>query len=126
MEESVKNRVIIALAILTAIFFVATIGSCGSAGRMKSYRDKEMANRLDFEEKATKCVQEKTALQERLKNATQSLESEKTDHQITKKALLQEQLVNESLKEEVAKVTKLKEQLEADLKESLAKSKSKK
>ena len=126
MEENIKNRVILILGIITAIFFIGTIGSCASAGRMKSARDKEMASRLDFEEKTTKCAQERNALQERLKAATQALETEKTDHQVTKKALLQEQLVNDSLKDELLKLTKVKEKLEESLSEAANKSKTRK
>jgi len=126
MEENIKNRIILILSVITAIFFIGTIGSCASAGRMKSARDKEMAGRLDFEEKTTKCAQERNALQERLKVATQALETEKTEHQATKKDLLQEQLVNDSLKDELLKLTKVKEKLEESLNAASNKSKTKK
>lgn len=119
MEEGLKNRVILILSILTLIFFIGTVGSCGNASRLKSSRDKEMATRLDLEEKMSKFAQEKAGIEENLKSANQGLEEEKAAHQATKKALLQEQLVNQSLKEELQKVVKLKEALEEDLKEAL-------
>jgi len=125
MEESVKNRLILILAILAVIFFIGTIGSCANTTRMKSSRDSEMVKRLDLEEKMSKFTQEKNLFQERLKNATQALDEEKTAHEATKKELYQEKLVNQSLKEELAKVAKLKEALEEDLKEALAGAKSK-
>jgi chromosome segregation ATPase len=125
MEESIKNRVILILAILTAIFFIGTVGSCSNVSRLKVARDKEMAQRLEVEEKINKFVQEKSAVEEKLSTATQALEEEKAAHQATKKALLQEELVNQSLKEELQKVTKLKEALEEDLKEALVSGKSK-
>ena len=53
------------------------------------------------------------------------LEDTKAENETTKKALLQEQLVSQSLKEELQKVTKLKETLEDDLKDALVKVKSK-
>lgn len=119
MEESIKNRVILILSVLSAIFFIGTVGSCGNMGRLRSIRDKEIATRLDLEEKMSKLMQEKLGLEKKLNDLTEGLEAEKAGHQATQKALLQEQLVNQSLKEEIAKVTKLKEALEEDLKEAL-------
>lgn len=124
MEESIKNRVILILAILTAIFFIGTIGSCSNAHRLKIARDAEMTKRLDLEENMTKFMQEKAASDAKTKSLAQQLEEEKAAHEATKKALQQEQLVNQSLNEELQKVTKLKEALEEDLKEALVKSKS--
>ncbi len=119
MEEAMKTRLIVILGIFAIIFFIGMIGSCSNASRMRSARDKEMATRLDLEEKMSKFAQDKSGIEEKLKTMTQALEEEKTAHEVTKKALLQEQLVDESLKEELTKVTKLKEKLEEDLKEAL-------
>jgi hypothetical protein len=120
MEEGAKNKLILILAVLAAIFFVTTLGSCNNYRMQKTAKNKEMATRLDLEEKMAKYVPEKAVLEQKLNSATQALEEEKTAHQATKKALLQEQLVNQSLKEELEKVVKLKETLEEDLKEALA------
>jgi|SRR3989338_317368 len=125
MEEAIKNRVILILAILTAIFFIGTVGSCSNVGRLKIYRDKEMAQRLEAEEKINKFMQDKSVAEEKLNAAIQELAEEKVAHQASKKALLQEQLVNQSLKEELQKLTKLKEALEEDLKEALVSGKGK-
>jgi hypothetical protein len=124
MEGTIKNRIILVLVILTAIFFVATVNSCSNIYRQKAARDKEMAVRLDLEEKMNKFVQEKTASEEKMNTANKQLEEEKTAHQATKKALEQEQLVNQTLKEELQRISKLKEALEEDLKEALVKNKS--
>ena len=126
MEESLKNRVILILGILTVIFFIGTLGSCSSSLRNKNSRDKEMAARMELEEKMSKFSQDKTTIEKQLASVAQQLEEEKAGHQASKKALLQEQLVNQSLKEELQKVTKLKEALEEDLKEALVTSKSSK
>jgi hypothetical protein len=125
MEEAIKNRVILILGILAAILFIANINSCSNAYRNKAARDKEMASRLDLEEKMGKFSQEGAKLAEQLKASVGALEEEKAAHQATKKALVQEQLVNQSLKEELQKVTKLKDALEEDLKEALVSAKSK-
>ncbi|MCM8781151.1 MAG: hypothetical protein NC908_04435 [Candidatus Omnitrophica bacterium] len=121
MEETLKDRLILILGILTVIFFIGMVGSCSNLNRYKTQRDKEIANRLDLEEKLT---QDKQLLEKRLSSLTQELEEEKAAHQATKKALLQEQLVNQSLKEELQKVSELKNALEEDLKEALIKNKT--
>lgn len=122
MEDSLKDRLIIILAILSAIFFLGTLKSCDSARRERLARDKEMARRMELEEKASGFAQDKTVVDNELKNVTSALEEEKAAHQATKKALLQEQLVNQSLKEELQKLIKLKEALEEDLKDALVES----
>jgi len=126
MEEGIKNRIIIILAILTAIFFISTVGSCNNAQQQRLNRDKEMATRLDLEEKMGKFTQEKETIEAKLNSATEELEKEKAAHQVTQKALSQEQLMTQSLKEELEKITKLKETLEEDLKEALITGSSKK
>jgi len=120
MDEAIKMRVIYILAILTAIFFVSSVSSCSATHRLKSGRDKEMLTRLDLEEKFSKITQEKTRIEDKLAGLTKGLEEEKTAHQATNKALLQEQMVSQSLKEEVDKINRLKDALEENLKEALA------
>lgn len=122
--QGLENRVILVLTILTVIFFMSTVGSCSNAHRLKLARDKEMATRLDLEEKMNKFVQEKTTWEDKLDSLTQDLEKEKAAHEATKGVLTQEQLVTQSLKEELEKLTQLKETLEDDLKEALIKGKS--
>lgn len=124
MEETLKNRIILILGLLTVIFFIGTASSCSNAQRQKVARDKEMAIRLDLEEKMNKFGQEKLALEKKLNTLSQELAEVQAAGETTQKALLQEQLVNESLKKEVLKVTKLKEKLEEDLKEALVADKS--
>lgn len=104
MDEGLKNRIVIILAMLTAIFFFGTLGSCSSALRQKTGRDKEMSMRLQLEEKMSKFSQEKSALEEKAKAKEKEAEELKAELEATKKTLAQEQLVNESLKEELQKV----------------------
>lgn len=124
MEEAMKNKLIIILAILTCIFFVISLDSCNNSRKHKTVRDKEMATRLDLEERMSKLYQTKSNIDQELKNISKSLEEEKAAHEADKKILLQEQLINQSLKEELQKVIKLKEALEEDLKEALVINKS--
>ena len=115
----VKNRIILILSILSAILFISTLGSCNNAFRQKAARDKEMVTRLELEEKMSKFSREKTAADEKIKSLQKQSEEEKAANEVAKKALMQEQLVNQSLKDELSKVTKLKDTLEEDLKEAL-------
>ncbi|MGE5197485.1 MAG: hypothetical protein ACM3IL_03155 [Deltaproteobacteria bacterium] len=124
MEESLKNRLILILGIMTVIFLTISIASCSDSRKQKVSRDKEILSRMNLEEKINNFTQEKQALDKKIANLNQELTAEKAAHETTEKALLQEQLVNQSLKEEVLKVTKLKEKLEEDLKEALVAAKS--
>lgn len=120
MEDSMKDRLILILGIICVIFFVGMAGSCSSAARIKAARDKEMSTRLDLEEKMAKTAQNNSAYEDKIIQLTKSLEEEKTAHEATKKALLQQQLMTQSLEEELDKVIKLKETLEENLKEALS------
>jgi len=121
MEENIKNRVILILAILTIIFLMGAVRSCSTAKKLKTTLielDKEKAISWDSEQKMNELKQEKAAL-------AKDLEDAKTENETTKKALMQEQLVSQSLKEELQKVTELKKTLEDDLKDALVKNKTK-
>ena len=126
MEESLKNRIIIALVILALIFLIGMIKSCSDSGRYKINGSNEMRTRIDCEEKLNNFSKEKAAMENKANAATEALEEERAALAATKKALLQEQLVSQSLKEEIEKITKLKEALEEDLKEALVKVKAEK
>jgi multidrug resistance efflux pump len=117
MEENLKSRVIFILALLSLIFFLVTMASCGSLFRYKKAKDKETAARFDLEERVNKLTQEKTLAESKLNSLSEELKKERT-------ALEQAELVSQSLKEELDKVTKLKEKLEEDLKEALVAVKS--
>ena len=67
MEENIKGRAIIILAILTLLLFILNIGSCASSFSQGSARRKEMAQRMDLEEKFGKLNQEKAAVIDKLK-----------------------------------------------------------
>ena len=126
MEDSLKNRIIIALAILSLIFLIGMIKSCSDSGRYKINGNNEMRTRLDCEEKLNNFSKEKAAIEKKVSAVTEVLEEERVALTAAKKALSQEQLVSQSLKEEIEKITKLKEALEEDLKEALVKNKAEK
>lgn len=98
-----KNNLAVALLVICAVLIFLNIQSCGTGLRQKKAREKEMAVRLDAEEKLVKLAQEKQAVEDKLAQKEQELADEKAAHQVTKKALVQEQLVNQGLKEELAR-----------------------
>lgn len=121
MEENIKNRVILILAILTIIFLTGAVRSCSTAKKLKTTLfelDKEKAVSWDSQQQMNELKKEKAAL-------VKDLEDAKTENETVKKALMQEQLVSQSLKEELQKVTELKKTLEDDLKDALVKNKAK-
>jgi len=120
MEENIKGRAIIVLSILTVLLFVLNIGSCASSLNQGVARKKEMAQRIELEEKLSKFNQEKSVIIDKVKTKDKELDEEKAAHQVTKKALVQEQLIVQSLKEDLQKVIKTKETLEEELKRVLA------
>ncbi|MBN2830830.1 MAG: hypothetical protein JXL82_00915 [Candidatus Omnitrophica bacterium] len=123
MEGLPKNRQVVILLVLCISFFILNIGSCISSYSQGSLRKKEMAQRLDAEEKLVRLSQEKVSLTGKLNAKEKELEEERVAFQATKKALLQEQMVCQTLKDELQKVTKVKETLETDLKKALKESK---
>lgn len=106
MDDNLKNRLVIILAVLLAVFFFGTLSSCNSAMRQKAARDKEMAARLVLEEKMNKFTQERSSLEEKAKVKENEAQEAKAALEEVKKALVQEQLLSQSLKEELQKAAK--------------------
>jgi hypothetical protein len=125
VEENLKKRLVLILGGFNILFLLMAMGQCNNARLQKIERDKETFRKLDVEEKMNKFVQDKTALEEKLKNSEAALAEEKALGEAVKKTLVQEQLVNQSLKNEIEKISKLKEALEEDLKEALVSGKAK-
>ncbi|MCX5711144.1 MAG: hypothetical protein NT060_04205 [Candidatus Omnitrophica bacterium] len=117
MDERIKNLVIIVLGVLCFLLIIGTISSCSGAYRQKLARDKEMAGRLDLEEKMSKYSQERVAMEERVKSKDKDLQEATSELAGVKKELLEEQMISKSLKDDLAKLTKTKESLEEDLKQ---------
>lgn len=119
MEFLFKNRPVLILSVLCVLLFLLNIGSClNSYSKTSAYR-KEMAQRFDVEEKIAKLSQEKALLTEKLKAQEKESQEDKAALEATKKSLLQEQLVGQTIKDDLQKLTKINEALELKLKESL-------
>jgi septal ring factor EnvC (AmiA/AmiB activator) len=120
MSELLKNKAVLIAGICAALFFALSIKSCADSYRLKNSRDKEMALRLDLEEKLHKSSQAKTSVDEQVKKMAQEFTAAQAALQEARTALAQEQQINQSLKNELEKLTKLKDALENNLKEALA------
>lgn len=112
VDEQVQNKVLLAAIILAVVCLVLAISSGIAASKNKLSLQREMALRLEVEEKLAGISSKSTTLESDLKASQDQLMRTKT-------ALEQEKLSNEALKTELDKLTKLKEQLEKDLKEAL-------
>ncbi|MBU0503384.1 MAG: hypothetical protein ABH882_03320 [Candidatus Omnitrophota bacterium] len=122
MEEDIRGKLFPILVLLTLIFFITTVKSCSGINKQKNMKDKEMYARLEAEEKL-QDVKKGWDLQLIVKD--KELKDEKSAHEATKNLLDQERLINKDLKEELDKVTKVKEVLEEELKDVLVNSKLK-
>lgn len=120
MDDAIKSRAIIILAVLLLILFIFNIGSCANAYNQNTARKKEMFQRIDLEEKMNKFNQEKASFAEQLKEKEKELEKEKASLQAANKELAREQSANQNLKDELDKTNRLKSALEEDLKKALA------
>ena len=119
MELKKKDNIMMLLAILSALFFVATIASCGALHKEKKEKNNEIFKRMNLEEKVNNYMQEGTSLSAKLKKADKALQEEKAAHETTKKTLAQEQMVNQSLQDEIQKLTKLNQTLEENIKKAV-------
>jgi hypothetical protein len=120
VNDKLKTYGILAFAILSVILLVITVKSCTNLRSLEQKLRTESAQRFDSEEKAQKVGQEQAALADQLKKAQGSLAENTTELETAKKTLLQEQMVNQNLKLELEKVSKLKSALEEDLRQALA------
>jgi predicted Holliday junction resolvase-like endonuclease len=119
MEGSLKNRLIIILGILSLIFLVIAVTSCNRSMQQDSKRKAEILKRMNAEESVSNLSRDKEVSLKKIDTLTKELAAAKSELETAQKSLKQEQLVNQGLKDEVLKLTKIKEKLEADLKEAL-------
>ena len=121
-----NNKTVIILGVSTLVLLIFSIASCANVYNKDYLRKKEMLQRMETEEKISKSAQESAACAQKLKTIQKDLDDEAAAHLATKKALIQEQMISQSLKDDLQKVTKLKEALEAELKKESSNKKAKK
>jgi predicted nuclease with TOPRIM domain len=122
--DVLKNRLAVILGILNVILLLVAINSCAQSKKSIDVKKKAELQSWEWNDKFNKVSDAKTALEDSVKKLTGEMEQAKSDLESAKKALLQEQLINKSLKGELEKLSKLKDALEQDLKSALVSGKS--
>jgi hypothetical protein len=103
MDDTQRNRVILVLVIAVVILAIVSFVSSSTAYRQKVARDQEMLSRLEVEEKMNKVVQEDQKRNFNVRKIQEEMVDERISHQQTKEALVREQLISQSLREELEK-----------------------
>ena len=117
-REIFKDKKILTLVILVFVFFIIAVGSCSQSRRQKTIIKQEISKRMDLEVQIANFQNQEKGLKDNLLTSQQELNQIKQELEVTKKALSQEKLINSSLKKELDKVSKLKEALEEDFKQT--------
>ncbi|MFC1646175.1 hypothetical protein ACFL2Y_03250 [Candidatus Omnitrophota bacterium] len=120
MASRTKEPVLLVLVILTIIGFIFAFNSNTKADKNRKLFEKEMAFRLDMEEKVSKLRNENMDLATALKNKDLDIRQKVELIGDLNQTVSDQNTEIESLKSELRKVTLLKEQLESDLKEALS------
>ncbi|RJO64731.1 MAG: hypothetical protein C4540_03425 [Candidatus Omnitrophota bacterium] len=104
MNEQLRQKLVIGLAISNAVFLIVAVGSCSGSHRQKLAKDKELYARIEIEEKLNKMMQENKALEVKIKEKDKALEEEIKARSESGKLLAQERLIAQGLKEELNKL----------------------
>ncbi len=116
MGVNLKNRLALIVGIFCVIMLIVAVNSCQQTDRFRKAKEKESSLRFDVEEKLSDAMNARTSAEEKARRLEQSVEQLTAEIEAAKKALVQEKMVNDSLKEEIFKINKLKDALEEDLK----------
>lgn len=122
--DVLKNRLAVILGILNVILLLVAVNSCSQYKKSIDVKGKAEVKSWEWEEKFNKVSGDKLLLEDAMKKFSQEMAQSKADVESAQKALLQEQLINKSLKGELEKLSKLKDALEQDLKNALVSGKS--
>lgn len=106
MEGLIKNKAFLFSVILNFSLLVFVITSCSEVRRQTKVSENEIYLRMVAQEELKNATQEKQGIEGSISSLSKQLEEEKASHELTRKALLQEQLVGKALKEELGKITK--------------------
>lgn len=121
MEGAImKNKVSMILSAAVIIFFLLWLNAVSGVSKQRTLANDKAVLSMELGEKNIKLEKQRSDLSEELKKAQAALAEEKAQHEETKKILSQEQVAEQALKVELERVTRLKEELEKDLKGSMA------
>lgn len=120
MDENVKDKVILALAVACALLFFGMISSCSKSRQTMIAREKEMSIRFDAQAEVYNMQKEKTALENKLQKAQDAVKSAKSVSDSVQKSLDQEKAINQELRAEIDRLAGLNASLEEQLKNANA------
>ena len=106
MEGLLKNKVFLFSVIVNFSLLAFVIASCSETQKERVFREKDIRDKLNAEEQLGKFQKEKQGIEESIVSLRKQLEEERAGHELTKKALLQEQLVGKGVKDELNRVNK--------------------
>lgn len=124
--EFLKNRLVVVLGVCNIVFLLVAVQSCVQGKRYIAVKHNEEIKRYDAEKALNDVKQEKERLETALQKNEETLSQERADFEAAQKTLLQEQLINKSLKAEIDKLRKLNNALENDLKNAVVSGRAKK
>ncbi|MDD5565330.1 MAG: hypothetical protein PHG31_00330 [Candidatus Omnitrophica bacterium] len=104
MNEQLRQKLLVTLAISNVVLLIAAAGSCSGSHRQKLAKDKELYTRIEIEEKLNKMMQEIKALEAKIQEKDKTLEEEHKARTEISKLLNQERLLTQGLKEELSKL----------------------
>ncbi|HOX54255.1 MAG: hypothetical protein PHI86_03640 [Candidatus Omnitrophica bacterium] len=113
LDEQLKDRILIALSILTVMCLVLAISASLASSKSKRALQKEMILRMENEEKLSTLTPKMDSVEAQLKNAQANIDG-------LNKQLEDQNLINKELGRELKEMTELKKVLEKNLKETLA------
>ena len=121
MKSTAKDVTVLVLAIIALMTFMFGFNARTELNKYKRNFEREMALRLDMEEKVNRFSSERVGMMTQIKN--NALEIEKKDATIVQLSRDSEtqQERTEELSKQLEQMTLLKEQLEENLKEALVK-----
>lgn len=113
MREGARNKLILVLSLLSAIFLLTTASSCRDAAKQKKLAGQERLKRMELEEEMLTLSGRNSELEQKASQLQEELGRQKTVCQ-ENQVELNRQVTQ--LQEELNRAAKLKEELEKEFK----------
>lgn len=113
MREGARNKLILILSLVSAIFLLTTLSSCRDAAKQKKMLAQERLKRMELEEQMLGLSDRNSELERRASQLQEELSRQKTACQENLRELNRQVT---QLQEELERTAKLKEELEKEFK----------
>ena len=121
MDKGAKDLIILFIVIIAILAIVLAVNSNLKSDKNRRAFEKEMALRLDVEERVSKLRQENLGLAAELKDKDLKIKKDEIRIELLEKDIADKEGRLAKIKKELDTMTLLKEKLEDNLKEELAK-----